>query len=122
MSKALPETIATAHYLHTSALSHCSHVFHTKSFPVVQVSNNNIIKLAFSATLQILSKLSFRAQSTHVFNDITTGSLISMGQLCDDDCVSILTKFDVKILKNNQVIINGLRDQINSLWNIPLEP
>ena len=43
-----------------------------------------------------------------------------MGQLCDDDCVSIFTKFDVKSLKHNRVIITGLRDRTNGLWNIPL--
>ena len=43
-----------------------------------------------------------------------------MGQLCDDDCVAIFNKFDVKILKHNRVIITGLRDHTNGLWNIPL--
>ena len=43
-----------------------------------------------------------------------------MGQLWDDDCVSVFTKYYVKILKHNQLIITGLRDWINGLWNIPL--
>ena len=68
------------------------------------------------------NKLSSKAQSAHVFNDIIAGSLISMGQLFDDDCITIFTKFDVKILKHNQVIITGLRNRTNGLWNIPLEP
>ena len=62
-----------------------------------------------------------KAQSAHVFNDITTGFLISMGQLYNDNCVAIFTKFDVKILKHNQIIITGLRDRTNGLWNIPLD-
>ena len=45
-----------------------------------------------------------------------------MGQLCDDDYVAIFTKFDVKILKHNRVIITGLRYRTNGLWNIPLGP
>ena len=120
--KALPNTTATAHYLHTSALTKFSHVAHTTSAPTVQVSNENIIKPDFSATLQLFRKLSSRAQSTHVFNIITTGSLISIGQLCDDNCVVIFTKFDVKILKHNRLIITGLWDRTNGLWNIPLGP
>ena len=121
-SKALPDTAATAHYLHPSALPHFSCVAHTTSGPTYQVAIGNITKPAFSATLQLSSKLSSRAQSAHVFNNITTGSLIFMRKLCNGDCVAIFIKFYLKILKNNQVIINGLRDQINSLWNIPLEP
>ena len=109
-SKALPDTAATAHYLHPSALTHCSHVAYTTSGPKVQVANRHI-KPAFSATLQLSIKLLSRSQCAHVFNDITTGSLISMGKLCDNDCVVIFTKYDVKILKHNQVIISKLRDR-----------
>ena len=108
MPKALPDTVVTAHYLHPSDLPHCSHVSHTTTGPIVQVANGNIIKPAFSATLQLSDKISSKAQSAHVFNNITTGSLISMGQLYDYDCVAIFTKFDVKILKHNRVIITGL--------------
>ena len=103
-------------------MPHCSHVAHTTSIPTVQVSNGHIIKPAFSPTLKLSSKLSYKAQSAHVFKDITTGSLISMGQLCNDDCVAIFTKYDVNILKHNQVIITGLRDRTNCLWNIPIGP
>ena len=45
-----------------------------------------------------------------------------MGQLFGDDCIAIFTKFDLKVLKRNQVIITGLRDRTNGLWKIPLEP
>ena len=80
-SKSLPYTAATAHYLRPSAFPHCFHVAHTTSSPTVHVANRHIIKPALSATLQLSSKLSPKAQSAHVFKDITTGSLIYMGQL-----------------------------------------
>ena len=121
-SKALPDTAATDYYLHPSALPHCYHVTHNTSVPTVQVSNRHTIKPAFSATLQLSSKLYHKAQSAHIFKDITTGSLVSMGQLCNHDCVAIFTKYDVNILKHNQVIITGLQDWTNGLWNIPLGP
>ena len=103
-------------------MPHCSHVTHTTTGPTVQVVNGHIIKPAFSTTLKLSSKLSPKEQSNHVFKDITTGSLISMGQFCDDDCVTIFTKYDKNILKHNQVIITGLRNWTNVLWNIPLGP
>ena len=70
------------------------------------------------ATLQLSSKLSSRSQSDHVFNDTKPVSLISMGKLCDDDCVAIFTKLNMKILKHNRVIITGLWDRTNGLWDI----
>ena len=122
MLKALPDTAATAQYLHTNALPHCSHITRTTSGPTVHVANGNTIKPDLRATLKLSNKISSKVQSAHIFNDITTGYLISMRQLCDDSCISIFTKFDVKILKHNQVIITGLRDHTNVLWNIPLDP
>ena len=122
MPKAIPNTASTAQCLHPSILPHCSHIASTMSGPTVQVANGNIIKPALRATLKLSNKISTKAQSSHVFNDITTSYLISMGQLCDDNCVAIFTKFDMKILKDNQIIITGLRDRTNGLWNIPLDP
>ena len=40
-------------------------------------------------------------------------------QLCDDDCIAIFSKFDVKIVKKDTVIITGKRTT-NGLWEIPL--
>ena len=114
-SKALPDIASTVHYLHPSAFPHCSLVAHTTSGPIVQVAKGHIIKPAFSATLQLSSKLSSSAQSAHVFKDITTNSIISMGQIYNEDCVTIFTKYDVNILNHNQVIITGLRDCTNGL-------
>ena len=50
------------------------------------------------------------------------GSLLYIGHLCDDDCVALFTKYDVKIYKNGQVIIVGERNATNGLWNTPLAP
>ena len=122
MPEALPDTAAKSRYLHPKALPHCSHIVCTTSGPTVQVANRNGIKPDLQAILKMSNKLFPKAQSAQVFNNITSGSLISMGQLFDDYCIAIFTKFDVKILERNQVIITSLCDRINGLCNIPLEP
>ena len=120
MPKALPNTAATTQYLHPDSLPKFSHIMRTTSGLTVQVANSNIINPDLRDTLKMSNKLSPKAQSAHIFNYTTTGSLISMRQLCDDDCIAIFTKFDVMFFKHNQVIITGLRDRTNGLWNIPL--
>jgi hypothetical protein len=65
------------------------------------------------------SKLSPGAQSAFVLDDLKTGSLISLSQLCDDDCIAIFSKYDVQILKHNNIIIKGKR-MPNGLWSLPL--
>jgi hypothetical protein len=54
-----------------------------------------------------------------VLDELRTGTLVSLAQICDDDCLAVFSKFDVKILKKDQVIITGVRSD-NGLWTIPL--
>jgi hypothetical protein len=69
--------------------------------------------------LPLSKKLSSTAQSAFVLDDLKTGTLISLAQLCDDDCTAIFNKYDVKILKNDEIIINGTR-MPNGLWSLPI--
>ena len=110
MLKAQPNTAVAAHYLHQDALPHFFHIVCTTFSPTVQVASGNAIEPNLQAILKMSNKLSPKAQCPQVFNDITSGSLISTGQLCDDDCIAIFTTFDVIFLKHNQLIIAGLRD------------
>jgi hypothetical protein len=74
---------------------------------------------AVQGQLPLSDKLSAPAQAAFVLDDLKTGTLISLAQLCDDDCIAIFNKYDVKILKNNEVIITGTRTN-NGLWSIPI--
>jgi hypothetical protein len=75
-----------------------------------------------SVHIPLALPLSKQAQQGHVLDGLKTGSLISIGKLCDDDCIAIFSKFNVKIIKDSQLIITGTRDDRNGLWNIPLAP
>ena len=66
-------------------------------------------------------ELNNKAQHAYMFDDLKTGSLISIGQLCDDDCIAIFSRYNLKIIKNNKIIINGKRKD-NGLWDIPVQP
>ena len=65
--------------------------------------------------------LSATAQAAFVLDDLKTGTLISLAQLCDDDCTALFTKYNVQIIKNDSVIITGRR-MTNGLWSIPISP
>ena len=70
--------------------------------------------------LPLSKHLSDKAQNAFTLDDLKTGTLVSLAQLCDDDCIAIFSKYDVKILKNNSVIITGVR-MTNGLWSIPIK-
>ena len=71
--------------------------------------------------LHLSPALNATSQEAFVLDDLKTGTLISLAKLCDDDCIALFTKYEVNIIKNNQVIITGKRES-NGLWSIPLKP
>ena len=87
--------------------------------PTVLSASGTPMRSQLKGTLPLSSLLSFEAQSAYVLDDLKTGTLISLAQLCDDDCTAIFTKYDVSILKKDEIIITGQRLS-NGLWSIPI--
>ena len=80
----------------------------TATGPSVRVANGENIETSKRAIVPLAKVLSDKAKIGHIFDDLQSGSpLISIGQLCDDDCVALFTKYDVKIYKDGKVIILG---------------
>ena len=71
------------------------------------------------AILPLPNTFTRNAKIAYSFNNLKSGSLISIGQLCDDDCIAIFTKYIVKIIKKNKILIKGRRTQ-NGLWKLPI--
>ena len=99
-AKALPDTAATAHYLDNHTHQHCSDIQPTSKFPTVQVSKGNTIVPYLKVTFKMSHKLSRMAQSSHIFDNLHSGSFISIGKICGNNCVTIFAKYNIKnILK-----------------------
>ena len=62
-----------------------------------------------------------QAQEAHIFPTLTSANLLSIGQLCDDNCIATFTKNKLKITKNNQTILEGERNNGNGMWYIPIQ-
>ena len=78
-----------------------------------------IISPTKKAIIPLLKILTEKARVAFSFDNLKRGSLISIGQLCDDDCIAIFTKYDVKIIRLNEILIRGKQTD-NGLWKIPL--
>ena len=59
-------------------------------------------------------------KKAHIFNGLHSASLISLCQLCDDDCVSILDNNEINILKGRTLILKGQRNKTDELWDITI--
>ena len=75
-----------------------------------------------TAMINIAPQLPPTAQTGHVLPGLSTGSLISIGHLCDNDCTAIFSKYHVHIIKDGSLIIKGPRNKSNGLWTIPIAP
>ena len=65
-------------------------------------------------------KLSSIAQTGHVMHDLHSSSLLSAGQLCDDNCVVVLNKTSAHVYKNNKQLLQGTRNLSDRLWDIQI--
>ena len=116
------DTGATGHYLDNAAAPYCTTIEYTSTGPSVRVANGNNIETSKRALVSLAKELSTKTKTGHIFDDLKSGSLISIGQLCDDECIALFKKYDVKIYKDGKVIIVGQeRNNVNGLWNIPLK-
>jgi hypothetical protein len=82
--------------------------------------NSTHIQATHSGILPFHSSFSTKAKTAHVLDGITNASLISIGQLCDDDCVAILDKTKIEVFKNDACILTGTRNPTDGLWDIPI--
>ena len=64
--------------------------------------------------------LSTNAQTALIYPDLNNESLLSIGQFCVDDCLALFTKKNVYIIKDDAVILNGVRNRTDGLWDIQL--
>ena len=114
----LAGTAATHNYFSEDAIEYCNNIKPAHD-PYVKVANGDVITPTSQAKIQLSSELSDEVQHVFMLNDLATGFLLSIGQLCDDDCIALFSKYYLKILKNNKVIIKSKRNN-NSLWDVLL--
>ena len=86
----------------------------------VTLPDSTVIKSSHTGTLPLPS-LPLAAQKSFIFPQLTTGALLSVGQLCDSDCTVTFNKHNMTVENNNgEQVLHGHRDTRTGLWKIPL--
>ncbi len=65
-----------------------------------------------------IPRLGLQATEAHIFDKLQSSSLISLGQLCDDDCTVLLNKRYLLAFKNLHHNLYGTRNKTDGLWDI----
>ena len=92
-----------------------------KNGPKVQLPNKMVLPTIFSGNIPLHPLLSNNATKAHIIKGLTNASLISIGQLCDNNCIAIFDKHDLKIFQNKILVLSGKRNQNDGLWDINIQ-
>jgi hypothetical protein len=81
----------------------------------------NTISSSHTAEIN-LPGLPAAALQCHIFPALASGSLLSIGLLCDHGCIIIFCKRYIKFLLHDSLLLTGHRSPNNGLWTINLPP
>jgi hypothetical protein len=85
----------------------------------VMLPDGNFIMPSDTASLLIPS-LPATVCDAHLFPALASGSLISIGQLCDHDCTAVFTAETVTINCHGKTVLAGLQPPMTRLWSLDL--
>ena len=88
--------------------------------PTVKLPDNSVITADKKGELPLHHTLSIDAREANIIPKLSSSSLISLGQLCDDDCNIILHKKVLLAVKNDEIVLKGYRNYNDGLWDIPV--
>jgi len=109
------DTSCTGHFLSTTAP--IKNKTSTTEGIQVRLPNQDTMTATHTAELDLLD-LPLAMQTAHIFPALGTTSLLSVGQLCDANCMATFTDKTVTITHNNKTILSGQCNKKTNLWNI----
>jgi hypothetical protein len=69
----------------------------------------------------LLTDLPHQARQAHILPGLVHNSLISVGQLCDNECSVTFTQDQVTVSRNEKIVMYGSRDPKSRLWRVNLK-
>ena len=110
---------ATSHYWRDKDRACLKNIISSPG-PTVTLPNNTKITSREQGQLPLHAKFSSEALTTSILPGLQSSSLISLGQLCDNDCDVLLNKKSLFVVKDSELIMEGFRNKGDKLWDIPV--
>jgi len=108
------DSAATNHYI-TEQDSLCLKNIKPNNSINVTLPNSVAISSNKQGELPLSNQLSTKGKTAIVLPDLTSSSLVSLGQLCDDGCEINLDKHKLSVYKDEDLIIEGARNKTDGL-------
>ena len=113
------DSAASHHYWREQDANVLQDIINSKG-PSVLIPNGDTIASTKKGILPLSDNLSKVASTAMILPGLEGASLISIGQLCDDDCKVFLDKKTLLAVKDQKIIIQGTRNILDGLWDIPV--
>ena len=84
----------------------------------VGLIDGSVMKKLETGIFPLNNFLSTMAKTGNVLAGLTNSSLLSIGQLCDDDCIAVFIKLKLCVYKQGKIILTGTRNWTDDLWDI----
>ena len=86
----------------------------------IQLPDNSTIETSHVGILLLHQSLANRAKQVQILPKLTNTSLLSIGQLCDDNCTALFLKHNLHVFKKNQLVLKGIQNYLDGLWDVTL--
>jgi hypothetical protein len=83
----------------------------------IHTPDGNIMTSTHEANLDI-PKLPDSATRAHIVPELSTHSLLSLGQFCDAGCTATIDQDTIDIFYQNEMVLSGQRSPDTTLWHI----
>ena len=88
--------------------------------PSVTLPDNSCIQSNEEGTIPLSLLLSSQAKKASIMPKLKKLSLISLGQLDNNNCTILLDNDKLIAVKNKEVVLQGIRNKLDGLWDIPI--
>ena len=110
---------ASQHYLkptHNTLLTNRT----IRNGPSVTLPNNQSLQVTEQGNLNLHKNLPYEASRAYILPNLSNESLLSVGQLCDNNCTVLFDKYFCNIRHKDKLILQGKRNFDDRLYDVPL--
>ena len=114
------DTGASQHYIKNTDKNFLQQCRPVSTHCPILLPNGTIVNSTEQGKLPLSNKFQPQSSVAKILPSLKNNSLLSIGQLCDDNCTAIFNKQKLFILKNFEVILTGIRNFKDRLWDVIL--
>ena len=113
------DTGASQHYIKKDDKKYLQNCTASSRKNSIFLPDGHTITSTYQGQLPLPSHLAAKTKVAKVLPSLHN-SLLSIGQLCDDNCIAVFHKRYFFLLKNLKVLLRGLRNFSDGLWDVTL--